>query len=140
MALLHPFEKEINGKKFILSKFPALAGREIVANYPFSGLPKIGDYKLNEEMMLKMMHYVAVIIEGIPPLQLTTRALIDNHVGDWETLGEIEFEMMKYNCSFFNDGRASNFLDGLAQKAEALIIRTLTNLSERSSQTNTPLS
>jgi hypothetical protein len=136
--LIQPINKEIKGKTFILSKFPAVAGREIVANYPFSGLPKVGDYKLNEATMLKLMCYVAVPIEGRPPLQLMTRELVDNHVTDWEVLAQLEYEMMAYNCSFFKDGRASDFLDGLAQKAEALIIRILTNLSERSSPTNTP--
>lgn len=131
-ALLQPIEKEILGKKFILSKFPAIAGREIVANYPFSGLPKIGDYKLNEATMLQLMCYVAVPVEGGMPINLVTRELIDNHVGDWERLAQIEYEMMVYNCSFFKDGRASNFLDGLAQKAEVWISQILTNSLGRS--------
>jgi hypothetical protein len=135
--LLQPIDKIINGKRFILSKFPAIAGREIVAQYPFSGMPKIGDYKLNEELMLKLMKYVAVAVDGIPPIQLVTRELVDNHVGDWETLAKIEYEMMVYNCSFFSDGRASDFLDGLAQKAEQWISQMLTASLDRSSQTNT---
>ena len=53
----------IDDKEFIISKFPAVAGREIIAKYPFSSLPKLGDYKINEETMLKLMHYVAVTIE-----------------------------------------------------------------------------
>ena len=31
-------------RRYILSKFPAVEGREIVAKYPISALPKLGDY------------------------------------------------------------------------------------------------
>lgn len=67
--MLEPIEKEIplpdgGTKTFILSKFPAIAGREIVTQYPTTGAPKIGDYKTNEALMLKLMAYVAVPIEG----------------------------------------------------------------------------
>lgn len=140
LALLEPIEKEIDGKRFMLSKFPAIAGREIVAQYPFSGAPVIGDYKLNEAMMFKLMSYVAIILDGTPPIPLTTPELINNHTGGWETLAKIEYEMMVYNCSFFSEGRFSDFLDGIAQKAETWLSQTLTNLSERSSQTEKPLS
>ena len=50
----------IDDKEFMLSKFPAVAGSEIIAKYPLSGLPKLGDYKVNEETMLKINVIVAV--------------------------------------------------------------------------------
>lgn len=107
MALLHPTEKEIAGKKFILSKFPAIAGREIAAKYAAAGFPKIDDYAANEETMVKLMSYVAVPMgDKKPPLQLTTRALIDNHVDNWQMLVKIEQEMMELNSGFLEDGRA----------------------------------
>jgi len=137
--LLQPMEKIINGKKFIISKFPAIAGREIVTQYPFSGIPKIGDYNLNEALMLKLMRYVAISIEGAPPVELVTPELINNHAGDWETLAKIEYEMMVYNCSFFSDGRSSDFLDGLAQKAEQWITKMLIHSSQPSSQVDKQL-
>ena len=82
--LLQPVEKVIGGKTFILSKFPAVAGREISLKYAQSGFPNITDYKGNESTMLKLMAYVAVPIQGGTPLQLTTQALIDNHVENWQ--------------------------------------------------------
>lgn len=103
--MLYPIEKEIRGKKFTLYKFPAVEGREIVSNYSHSGMAG-GDYKLNEAMMLKMMCYVAVNLDGGALLKLTTRELVNNHAGDWEVLAEIEKEMMKYNCSFFKPGQS----------------------------------
>lgn len=133
MALIQPLEKEIDGKWFILSKFPAIDGREIVAKYPLSGMPKLGDYKVNEETMLKLMSYVAVKIEGSDPLVLSTRALVNNHMGEkgWETLAKIEWAMMEYNCSFFGNGRASTFLGGIAQKLPSMITSILMDLSQQ---------
>ena len=131
--LLYPEEFSVSSqagesRTYILSKFPTVAGREIVAGYPLTGIPKIGEYKANEEIMLKLMSYVAVQI-GDSQVRLSTRALIDNHVPDWETLARIEMAMMEKNCSFFANGRASAFLQGIAQKAQALITKTLTDLS-----------
>jgi hypothetical protein len=131
LGLLEPKEIDIDGKLFTISKFPAVAGREIIAKYPLSGLPKIGEYKLNEETMFKLMSYVATA----SGLRLTTPELINNHAGDWETLARIELAMMEYNCSFFRDGRISTFLNDIAQKIPQLIFKMLTDLSARSSQT-----
>lgn len=133
--MIDPKEIIIDDKAFILSKFPAVAGREIIAKYPISGMPKLGDYKVNEETMLKLMSFVAVPIDPARPLRLTSQALIDNHVGNWETLAKIEIAMMEYNCSFFQNGRVSTFLNDIAQKLPSWITKTLTVLSERSSPT-----
>ncbi len=113
-------------KDFIISKFPAIAGREIIAKYPISAIPKLGDYQVNEETMLKLMAYVAVV-SGDDKIMLTTRALIDNHVPDWETLARIEVEMMGYNCSFFQNGKISSFFDIIKKNARQLISSTLTD-------------
>lgn len=114
-------------KTFILSKFPAIQGREIVCKYPTSGMPKIGDYSTNEETMLKLMKFVSVKTDNGDELALTTNALIDNHVGDWETLSKIEIAMMEYNCSFFRDGKISSFFDTMKASAERILSSTLTS-------------
>lgn len=121
-------------KPFIISKFPAVQGREIIAKYPLSAMPKLGDYAVNEETMLKLMAFVAVPRESGEPLQLTTRGLIDNHVPDWETLARIEVAMMEYNVSFFGNGKGSTFLEAITKKAQAFLSQTLTDLSGLSSQ------
>lgn len=131
MPLLQPKEFSVTTQTgeprvYILSKFPAIAGREIVAKYPLSAMPKVGDYAVNEETMLKLMAYVGVPREGAEPLQLTTRALVDNHIPDWETLARIEIATMEYNVSFFGNGKASGFLDAITAKAQALLSQTLT--------------
>jgi len=140
-VLLEPIEKVIDGKTYILSKFPAVAGREILTQYPLSAAPKIGDYATNETMMLKIMCYVGVPMEvGIPTLMLNTKALIDNHVPNWETLLKIEWAMMEYNCSFFQNGRISTFLDECVQMLPRWITETLTPLLAQSLQTEKPRS
>lgn len=117
-------------KTFIISKFPAIAGREIICKYPMSSLPKIGDYAVNEETMLKLMGYVAVKTDA-GNLQLKTKDLIDNHVPDWETLSKIEIEMMSYNCSFFQNGKISGFFEIIKANAQQLISSTLTGSLEQ---------
>jgi hypothetical protein len=116
-------------RTYIISKFPAIQGREIVAKYPLSAIPKLGDYAVNEEVMLKLMSFVAVPRESGVPLALSTRALVDNHVPDWEALARIEMAMMEYNVSFFGNGKGSSFLEAITAKAQAFLSRTLTDLS-----------
>ncbi len=144
MALLEPKEKTIKTqagaeKVYVLSKFPAIAGREIIAKYPLSAMPKLGDYAVNEETMLKLMSFVAVPSpDGGAPLQLTTRALVDNHCPDWETLARVEVAMMEYNVSFFGNGQALSFFEAIARKAQALITPMLTDLSAQLSERTKP--
>ena len=138
MALIEPKEVFIPDqtgveKAFLISKFPAVQGREIIAKYPLSAMPKLGDYAVNEETMLKLMAFVAVPREGAEPLCLTTRGLVDNHVPDWETLARVELAMMEYNVSFFGNGKGSTFLEAITQKAQAFLSKTLMDLSAQSS-------
>lgn len=122
-------------KTFVLSKFPAVAGREIIAKYPTSNVPKIGDYDVSEAVMLKLMAFVAVRLDNGTELPLSTRALVDNHVGDWETLARLEFEMLGYNCSFFKGGLNSDFFASIGPKLQAWITPIVTGLLRQSSQT-----
>lgn len=132
--MLEEKEIDIEGKTFIISKMPALAGREICTQYPISATPKLGDYKTNEAIMLKLMAFVAVPMENGIPLPLSNRALIDNHVPSWEVLLKLEWTMLEYNTSFFRDGRASTFFDDLAQKLPRWASKMLMGFSEQLSQ------
>ena len=125
MELLQPKEIEINGKTYRISKFPATVGREIIAKYPVSNMPKIGDYQVSEEIMVKLMSFVEVIA-GDRSIRLMTRELINNHVPDWEALAQLEWEMLQYNCSFLTDGKSLSFLEKLAHLAEQKISEMLT--------------
>ncbi|HFW7071219.1 TPA: hypothetical protein ACIC9P_002468 [Morganella morganii] len=93
--------KDVDGieKAFVISRLPAVTGREILAKYPLSNAPKIGDYEVSKEAMLKMMAYVCAVADDGEEIPLRTQTLIDNHVPDGESLIRLELEMLKYNTS-----------------------------------------
>ncbi|MCD1124808.1 hypothetical protein LPW36_01955 [Jinshanibacter sp. LJY008] len=124
---------------FTIHKFPAIEGREIVCKYPISAIPKVGDYSANEETMIKLMAYVGVNT-GDQLIMLKTKALINNHVPDWEILAKIEMAVMEYNVSFFAKGRSWISSGTLKAKALALTSEILTALSELSSPKEKPRS
>lgn len=142
--MLEPKELPVKGQDgkervYIISKFPAIAGREIVAKYPVSNIPKVGEYTQSEEVMLKLMAFVAIKLEDGREQLLTTRALVDNHVPDWEVLARLEWAMLEYNTSFFGDGLNSGFFESISQKAVAKISKTLTPLLAQLLQTEKPV-
>ncbi|MBR2526596.1 hypothetical protein IKE67_09050 [bacterium] len=119
--------------KFNIGKFPATVGREIITKYPVANMPKIGDYAASEETMLKLMSYVErVYPDRVQPL--INKALVDNHIPSWEVLARIEVETINYNCTFFRNGKALDFLKKSMSLAEPKIIEMLTALSGQLSQ------
>lgn len=139
--MLEQKEITINDRVYILSKFPAVAGREIVTQYPISAVPKLGDYQTNKEIMLKIMCYVGVKVNNSnTTLWLKTEDLVNNHIPDWELLMKIEWTMMEYNCSFFQNGKISNFLDSMTENLPGWISKTLMPLLEPLSAKTKPRS
>jgi len=142
--MLYPKDLELKTaagveKTFVLTKFPATVGREIVAKYPTANLPKLGDYGVSEATMLRLMAHVGVRLDGRDePQMLNTRALVDNHAEDWETLARLEWAMLEYNCSFFANGLNSDTLTGLVEKARPWISQMWTALSAQSSPAAKP--
>ena len=127
-------------KTFIISRLPAVTGREILAKYPLSNAPKIGDYEISKEAMLKMMAYVCAVADG-EEIPLKTQTLIDNHVPDGESLIRLELEMLKYNTSFFGTGGNSGFLPFLISKVGSSlpsVIKTLMASLQSSSAKDSP--
>ncbi|WP_108478003.1 MULTISPECIES: hypothetical protein [Providencia] len=134
--------KDVDGdeKLFVISRLPATVGREILAKYPLSNAPKIGDYEVSKEAMLKMMAYVCVVVDG-DEIPLKTQTLIDNHVPDGESLIRLELEMLKYNTSFFEGDGNSGFLHYLLSKVSGSlpsIIKTLMGSLQSSSAKTSP--
>lgn len=131
---LAPETIQLDGKNYTLTKFPATEGREIIMQYPSTALPKVGDYKQNHALMLKMMKYVGVEVEGREGLlMLTTEALVNNHVDKPETLIKLEWAMIQHNFDFFKDGRALGFLGSLLETIQSSISETLMGLLQQSS-------
>lgn len=129
-------------REYYLSHFPAIAGREIITQYPISAVPKLGEYKTNEALMLKIMGFVAarvVMPDGTErAIPLDSAALVNNHCGDFERLMRLEAAMIEYNVSFFQNGAASNFLTSIEARAGALITKTLTDFLRPSSTKDSP--
>lgn len=126
-----------NEHTFIISRFPAIAGREIIAKYPVSNIPKLGEYLQSKEAMLMLMKYVAKVTtddESADPfaegnhIVLNTTAAIDNHVPDSQTLLKLEFVTLQYNTNFFGKGGMSGLVASLLAKYQPWITSTLTAL------------
>ena len=125
--------------KFNIGKFPATVGREIISKYPVSNMPKLGDYAVSEETMLKLMSYVERVYDDrVQPL--TSRTLIDNHIPSWEVLVKLEAYMIDYNCSFFELGKVLNSLKEWKALAEPKNIKTLMDSLASLSQAEKPRS
>lgn len=143
--MIEPKEITIQGKQFIISKFPATKGREICTQYlshnALALFTKNSDYTRSNDLMLKLMAYVAVPRgNSLPPLMLDKEELVNAQIHidgkcDWETGLEIEKEMILYNTSFFQNGRVLTFLQGIALKAQPWITKIVTRLSPLLSQT-----
>lgn len=143
--LLQPKEVEIvtqsgETRTYVISKPPAIAGRELATQYPTANMPKLGDYKVSEGLMLKLMGYVAVIRPDGTYQRLNNRALVDNHVPDWETLAKLEVAMIEYNVSFFARGGLSGDWKERGSRAAEWIIKTLMGSLARSFQAGPPAS
>lgn len=132
----HPIEiTTLDGgvKPFILYKWPAILGRELVSKYPTANVPvkAMADYDVSEATMQKLLSCVGVELAPGNIQMLTSAALIDNHCGDWETLVRLEWEALRYNVAFFRDGNASTFLSATMPKLTALISPMLTGSLEQ---------
>ena len=131
MTLREPKEIEIEcqdgtTRTFIISKIPAISGRKLVTQYPLTASPKIGDYAKNEELMVELLSYTEIKRADGPAQRLSTRALIDNHVPDWEALARLEKAMAEYNISFFPKGKPSDLWGVLFKKLTTSLTPMLT--------------
>jgi hypothetical protein len=120
-------------RDYMISKFDAILGREMVMKYPVANMPKLGDYAVSEACMFKLMTCVAAKKPDGEWIVLETADLYRNHVPDWETGAKLEGAMWEHNCSFFANGKTLDFFGGIAQNFKGWIISTLTGLLEQSS-------
>jgi hypothetical protein len=132
LNLLEPKEIKVDGKTFYISKFSAIAGREVMVKY---SLAIINNYQSNLEAMIKLFSHVAVKLhETGQYIILDTEALINNYAKSWETCIKIEKEVLAYNCSFFQDGSLLKLVESAAQKLPSWITKILTGFVPQSSQ------
>lgn len=139
LNLIEPIEKEINGKTFILSKFPAWDGREIIAKYAVGFIDKLNDYDKNKEIALKLMKYVAVPV-GETAILVSNEKIINSHIPSWSTQVKLEAAMLDYNEFFFPVGNVLNLLEDLGREFQQKISKTSMASSAALSQVGKPLS
>lgn len=124
--LLEPKNYEIDGKTYVLSKFPAMDGVDIVCQYGLGVIPKLGDYAKVKEMRNLILSYVGVQEPNTGNIiRLTTRALINNHCASLGIVFKLEWAMWEYNCSDFLNGRVLSLLKDFAQNIKQLSTETL---------------
>jgi hypothetical protein len=120
-----PMRKEINGREYIIHEMPCLASMEILTQAPI--VAPSTDYKLKQDLMLKIMKFVAVDIEGREQ-KLVTAELVNNHVPDAETLLKLEKEVIQYSNDFLADGKISIYRGLIADFADKQITKILIRL------------
>lgn len=88
-----------NNRKFTIHRVPPLVGRKISLQVIQSLLPKKfgGEYALNEELSTILLSYVTVKIGDNDSVPLDHEDMINNHVGDYQTLLKLEMNMIRYN-------------------------------------------
>jgi hypothetical protein len=125
-------------REYVISKLPALVGMKIVMQGPVMATPKIGDYAKFEALSVEMLGYVEAVLPNGHKQRLSTPALIDNHVPDWEALARLNKEMVAYNVSFFQNGKLSDFFAAIAEKANTRLAPMLASLQRSLSESGTP--
>lgn len=127
-VLLEPKEVEINGNKFIIGKMPCTVAQEVIFSLPNGLIPIISEFKKAEDQALKMLSYCERVYSDGRSVPLISKAIIDNHIPDFDTLIKLEYECLEYNYSFFSDGRALSFLNRGVSLAKSNVSEILTDL------------
>lgn len=111
--------------KFEIRQWSAMDGMRFVTQYPSTltlSATKVGNYVISEKLLIEMFAYVSVILGDDVKIELTTRDLIDNHVGDFMTLQALIREMFDFNTHFFTNGNHWSFLTSVIKGiADSLI-------------------
>lgn len=112
---IEPKETTIGGKQFMLTKFPAVAGREIFMQYS-RGIKVSDDGKKfdidgsamadSENTVIKLLAY-AFVKAGENWIRLSTRQLIDSHITEIMDLIELENQMRAHNFFSSPKGKTS---------------------------------
>lgn len=118
-----PESKEllIGDKTYILNRLPAWPAWEC-----FVRLRELKGIEDHKELFKRLLASVAVKTEAGAELNLTTEALINNHVNGAEEMLQLEQEILQYNYGFFPQGEISACLRSAEKVAPAVNIETLT--------------
>ena len=126
-------------RRYRLSKIPYLDGaREVCSQYISTALPKVGDYQENQKLAEKMFRYIVAITDDGNEIQLTTSALVNNHVPDFQTGIKLEAAMLEHNVGFSVAGKIQQFRKSWERDLSELIIRILIQFRDSLQQMDKP--
>ena len=134
-TLLNPETIEIEGKDgktrtYQLGDVPYLPdGRQIASQFVTTAMPKVGDYKLNEELSRLMFKYVAVVTDSGDTIILSTDALVNNHVPDFITGIKLEEAMLERCLGFSVAGKLREYQEKWKTTGAGLVTEMLSRLS-----------
>ena len=111
-------------KEYTIHKFSPIDGRGIVFGYPLSILSKEYSYAKNEEAMRKLFGYVSVTVDDVE-VRLLTDSLIEQHIPDWWSLVQLEYQVLKYNCSFLENMDIKEVVSGTVKEYMMSMIKEL---------------
>lgn len=120
--------------KFEIRQFNAMDGLKFVTQYPATlalGSTKVSTYKVSEDLVVEMFAYVSIVLNDDLKIALSSRDLINNHVGDLLTLETLMREMLDFNTRFFTSGNHLNFLTTVIRG----VIDCLAEVNTETSQT-----
>lgn len=119
---------ELNATKYRILPMDVFDGRRIMHEYPMTMLPKIGDYKANEELFKILMRYVEVELAPNIWQKLDTDELIRQHVSAKDTI-VLEREVVDLTTGFFSSGKLMTIGMEITEFFIKKLILTLTQLS-----------
>ena len=123
--------KTVKGEEVIyfIGKVPWMSGgREILAEYIPSGLPKVGDYKKNEDLARILYANAVAVDKDNNHYPLTTDSMINNHVPDVKVAMELEAAVFDKSTDFLILGRLQEYRSAWSQTLDSLIANLPTQL------------
>lgn len=122
---------ELNAKRYRVSQMDVFDNRRICMTYPLNLIPKVGEYKENEDMFRLLMKYVEVDINGTW-VKLDNDELIRQNVSAMACF-ELEKEVIDLTTGFFSSGKLQDYTRDIVDLVLRNVITTLMNSLEQSS-------
>ena len=102
--MLKEIDIEIEGKKFVIGKFPAKQGLYIMARLPSSMVAVIENFPVYKEVMDEVLTFAGIRGPDGRVVRFETDALFDNHVEDWAIATRLIEAIMEHNRAFLAHG------------------------------------
>lgn len=123
---------ELNARRYRVNQMDVFDNRRVCMTYPLNLIPKVGEYKENEDMFRLLMKYVEVEIQG-RWVRLDNDELIRQNVSPMACF-ELEKEVIDLTTGFFSSGKLQDYTRDIVDTVLRNVIITLMNSLEQSSQ------